>query len=111
MTFIIQRFSYHPRRTPFMNAIPAPEGTLTARYAELGSGLIPVEPYISPEYYEREKAHIFKKTWLQVGRVEEIPEAGDYFVRKLDACDTEIIVVRNKRGELRAMHNVCSHRL
>ncbi|MGX6998358.1 aromatic ring-hydroxylating oxygenase subunit alpha [Caballeronia sp. KNU42] len=90
---------------------PAPEGTLTGRYAELGTGLIPVEPYISADYFAREKAHIFKKTWLQVGRVEEIPQAGDYFVKTLASCDTEIIVVRNKQGQIRAMHNVCSHRL
>ncbi|MGE8454426.1 MAG: aromatic ring-hydroxylating oxygenase subunit alpha, partial [Pseudomonadales bacterium] len=83
----------------------------TDRYPELGKGPIPVEPYISPEYYEREKAEIFKKTWLQVGRVEEIPNPGDYFVKELAVCDTEIIVVRNKQGEIRAMHNVCSHRL
>jgi len=91
--------------------VPAPLGTLTGRYPELGSGTIPVEPYISPEYYEREKEHIFKKTWLQVGRVEEIPKAGDYFVKDLAACDTSIIVVRNRRGEIRAMHNVCAHRM
>ena len=90
---------------------PAPEGTLTGRYAELGTGLIPVEPYISADYFAREKAHIFKKTWLHVGRVEEIPETGDYFVKTLAACDTEIIVVRNKQGRICAMHNVCSHRL
>lgn len=94
-----------------MNAIPAPAGSLTGRYPEMGTGLVPVEPYISAAYYEREKTHIFKKTWLHVGRVEEIPKTGDYFVKDLDACDTSIIVVRNKQGEIRAMHNVCAHRL
>jgi phenylpropionate dioxygenase-like ring-hydroxylating dioxygenase large terminal subunit len=85
--------------------------SLTDRYPELGRAPVPVEPYISPEYYAREKAHIFKKTWLQVGRVEEIPKFGDYFVKELHACDTSIIVARNRQGEIRAMHNVCSHRL
>jgi phenylpropionate dioxygenase-like ring-hydroxylating dioxygenase large terminal subunit len=84
---------------------------LTARYPELGTGPVPVEPYVSPTFYAREKEQIFKKMWLQVGRVEEIPNAGDYFVKDLAACDTSIIVVRNKQGEVRAMHNVCSHRM
>ncbi|MFX1677575.1 SRPBCC family protein [Paraburkholderia sp. A2WS-5] len=84
---------------------------LTDRYPELGKGPVPLEPYVSPEYYEREKTQIFKKTWLQVGRVEEIPHPGDYFVKELAACDTEIIVVRNKAGQIRAMHNVCAHRM
>ncbi|EIF28855.1 ring-hydroxylating dioxygenase, large terminal subunit [Burkholderia sp. Ch1-1] len=84
---------------------------LTARYPEMGTGPIPVEPYVSPEYFAREKEAIFKKTWIHVGRVEEIPKPGDYFVKELAACDTSIIVVRNRQGEIRAMHNVCSHRL
>lgn len=81
------------------------------RYPELGKGPVPVDPYISPEYYQREQEHLFRKTWLHVGRVEEIPKAGDYFVRKLECAEAEIIVVRNKKGEIKAMHNVCSHRM
>ncbi|MGU7768632.1 aromatic ring-hydroxylating oxygenase subunit alpha [Burkholderia sp. MR1-5-21] len=92
--------SQHPSSIPFAR-----------RYPELGNGPIPVEPYVSPDYFAREKETIFKRTWLQVGRVEEIPTPGDYFVRDLAACDTSIIVVRNRQGEIRAMHNVCAHRL
>ncbi|VVP94075.1 3-phenylpropionate/cinnamic acid dioxygenase subunit alpha [Pseudomonas fluorescens] len=84
---------------------------ITDDYPELGKGPVPVEPYISPEYYEREKEHIFKQTWLEVGRVEEIPNAGDYMVKDLACADASIIVVRNKQGQINAMHNVCSHRV
>ena len=71
---------------------------LTGRYPELGSESIPIEPYISPQYYELEKRYVFKKVWIHVGRVEEIPGAGDYFVKQLDACDASILVVRNRKG-------------
>jgi phenylpropionate dioxygenase-like ring-hydroxylating dioxygenase large terminal subunit len=81
------------------------------RYPELGKGPVPVEPYISTAYYDKEQARIFKKTWLHVGRVEEIPAAGDYFVKDLEACEASIIVVRDKQGAINAMHNVCSHRM
>jgi len=81
------------------------------RYPELGKGPVPVEPYISPDYYRREQEKVFRKTWLHVGRVEEIPKPGDYFVKDLAACDASVIVVRNKKGEIKAMHNVCSHRM
>ncbi|WP_034300460.1 SRPBCC family protein [Herbaspirillum sp. RV1423] len=81
------------------------------RYPELGKGPVPVEPYISAPYFDKEQARIFKKTWLHVGRVEEIPNAGDYFVKDLDACEASIIVVRDKKGGINAMHNVCSHRM
>ncbi len=84
---------------------------LTGRYPELGSEPIPIEPYISPQYFELEKKYLFKKVWIHVGRVEEIPSAGDYFVKQLDACDASVLVVRNRDGAIHAFHNVCSHRM
>ena len=84
---------------------------VTDKFPYLGKDPVSINPYISPEYFALEKEKIFKKTWIQVGRVEEIPNAGDYFVKDLHACDTQIIVVRNREGEIRAMHNVCSHRM
>jgi phenylpropionate dioxygenase-like ring-hydroxylating dioxygenase large terminal subunit len=88
-----------------------PPGPLHARYPELGSGPIPVEPYISPAWYVREKTHIFKKVWQHVGRVEELPNPGSYLCVDLPASDANIIVIRGDDGVLHAMHNVCSHRL
>lgn len=85
--------------------------TLHDRYPELGRSNLPVQPYIDPAYYELEKRHIFTKVWLQVGRVEEIPKPGDYFVKDLKSCNTEIIVTRDRSGAVRAFHNVCSHRM
>jgi phenylpropionate dioxygenase-like ring-hydroxylating dioxygenase large terminal subunit len=85
--------------------------TLHSRYPELGTGPVPIEPYVSPEFYELEKKHVFKKTWIHVGRVEEIPNTGDYFVKDLAALDTSVIVSRAKDGSIHAMHNVCAHRM
>lgn len=93
-----------------MNA-HTPPTFITDRYPEMGKGPVPVEPYISPAYYEREKELIFKKTWLHVGRVEQILKSGDYFVVDLECADTSVIVVRNKKGEINAFHNVCAHRM
>jgi len=84
---------------------------LHERYPELGTAPIPIQPYIDPAYYELEKKYVFKKTWIQVGRVEEIAEVGEYFVRDLAACNASVIVVHDKSGKICAFHNVCSHRL
>lgn len=81
-----------------------------AKYPELGQEPLPVEPYISPEWYEDEKEKIFKKCWLYVARVEELPKKGDYKVRRLAAADTSIIIIRGKDDKIRAFHNACSHR-
>lgn len=81
-----------------------------ALYPQLGTGPVPIEPCISPEYFELEKRAIFRRTWLNVGRVEEIPNPGDYFTKDIAAGNASIIVVRGEDGAVRAFHNVCSHR-
>ncbi len=79
-------------------------------HPELGSGPIPIEPYISPDWYEREREKIFRKVWLCVGRVDEIPNRGDYKVKRLAAAETSMILIRGKDDVVRAFHNVCAHR-
>lgn len=79
-------------------------------YPEMGTGEISTEPYYSEEYFELEKEYIFKKSWLNAGRIEDIPKAGDYIVKEVPVCDTSIVIVRRKDGGLNAFHNVCSHR-
>jgi glycine betaine catabolism A len=86
-----------------------PEGSWTQHYA-LGTGLVSYEDSISPRYYEREKEAIFKRTWLNVGRIERLPRAGSYFTKEIPAADASVIVVRGMDGEVRAFHNICRHR-
>lgn len=81
-----------------------------ARYPELGTGPLPIEPYISPDYFQRECEGIFRHVWLNVGREEEIPAPGDHFVRDITAANASILVVRGKEGRICAFHNMCSHR-
>lgn len=61
-------------------------------YPELGTGPVPIAPYISREYYEREQALIFRKVWLNAARVERIPKPGDYFVKELEVCNTSVLI-------------------
>lgn len=65
---------------------------------------------ISPEHYEAERDAIFRRTWLNVGRVEQLPRTGSYFTKELDAAGASVIVVKNADGKVRAFHNVCRHR-
>src|SRR2546422_8675924 len=84
-----------------------PEGSWTRHYPELGTGLVSYEDSISPEFYELEREAIFKRAWLNVGRVEQLPRSGSYFTKDLAFANTSIVVVRGKDGELRAFHNIC----
>jgi phenylpropionate dioxygenase-like ring-hydroxylating dioxygenase large terminal subunit len=78
--------------------------------AGLGTDPIPAEPYYRPEYFELEREAIFKRVWLQVGHVCELPEPGSFIVRYLDFAQASILITRGKDGEIRAFHNVCTHR-
>ena len=85
-------------------------GSWTEHYPELGTGPVSYEDSISPEHYELERKAIFARTWLNVGRVEQVPRAGSYFTKELDAAGTSIVVVRGTDGEVHAFHNLCRHR-
>ena len=80
------------------------------KHPELGRSPIPVEPCISQEVFERERELVFRKVWLNVGRVEEVPKAGDYLVKDIQICNTSALIVRRKDRSIGAYHNVCSHR-
>ena len=79
-------------------------------YPWLGEDPVPTESCISQEVYEREVEKVFKKVWLHVGRVEELPEAGSYKLKRLDFASTSVLLIRGKDGVIRAFHNTCSHR-
>lgn len=76
----------------------------------LPRGPLSVAPYVSPEFFEREREAIFRQAWLEVARAEEIPDPGDFLVVPMEVWNAEIIVVRGRDGRIRAFHNVCRHR-
>ena len=86
------------------------EGSWTEHYPELGTAPVNYSDSIDPAYYEAERAAIFKRTWLNVGRVERLPRTGSYFTRELAAAGTSLILVRGRDGQIRAFHNICRHR-
>lgn len=68
----------------------------------------PVEAYVSEEYARAERDRLWRKVWLQAGRVEDIPEVGDYITYEI--LDDSILIVRSPEHGIRAYHNVCPHR-
>jgi phenylpropionate dioxygenase-like ring-hydroxylating dioxygenase large terminal subunit len=86
------------------------EGSWTKHYPELGTEPVNYEDSISPAHYELERDAIFRKTWLNVGRVEQLPKTGSYFTKEIEAARTSVVVVKGKDGVVRAFHNICRHR-
>jgi len=84
------------------------DGFAATRAAIQQSSHAPGEIYASPEIFRREAEVYFKQDWLCVGRIEELPEPGDYMTRRI--VDEPIIVARDKDGVLHATYNMCVHR-
>ena len=86
------------------------EGSWTEHYPELGTGPISFRDSTSPEFYELEREAVFKRAWLNVARVEELPRVGSYLTKEIDAARTSVIVVKGKDQQIRAFYNICRHR-
>ncbi len=69
---------------------------------------LPPACYVDAEFYEFEKAALFDKEWLCVGRESWAAKPGDYFTSSI--VGEPIIVARSTDGQLNAMSAVCQHR-
>jgi glycine betaine catabolism A len=73
-----------------------------------GSFTLPGRYYTSDEVFQREQERIFARSWVFVGRAEQIAAPGDFFLAEV--AGENLIVVRGKDGVARALYNVCRHR-
>ena len=71
-------------------------------------GGLPAWSYDSDEVMALENELVFRRNWLLVGHVSQIPEPGDFMT--LDVADERALVVRGRDGQVRAFHNLCRHR-
>lgn len=70
---------------------------------------MPPSVYTSPEFMELELKNIFAKDWFCVGRASALQNSGDYVT--LELARQPIVVMRDGNGDLRALSNVCLHRM
>jgi phenylpropionate dioxygenase-like ring-hydroxylating dioxygenase large terminal subunit len=83
-----------------------------AEYGKPGSvdGIaLPPSAYRDQRLFELERERIFHRSWLCVGRAESFAAPGDYLA--LTIAGEPVLVIRGGDGELRALSNVCRHRL
>lgn len=70
---------------------------------------MPPEVYTTQEFLEQELSGVFAKDWYCVGRSDSFANAGDYTTCEL--AGQPVLVIRDRDGELRALSNVCLHRM
>lgn len=70
---------------------------------------MPASVYASPDFLALEQERIFARSWLCAGRADALPRPGDYMT--MDIAGEPVVVLRDNDGALRAMSNVCRHRM
>ncbi|WP_226576881.1 aromatic ring-hydroxylating oxygenase subunit alpha [Acuticoccus sediminis] len=69
---------------------------------------LPAALYTGAAAFEADISVVFHHHWIVVGVEADVPEPGDVYA--VDIGPTPIILVRDDEGQIRAFHNVCSHR-
>ena len=80
--------------------MPLGEESRPLRVAIIGSG--------PSAFYAAEEKYVLRREWLSVGRIDDVPEPGDFFTITL--LGEPLIIVRADDGEIRALSAVCRHR-
>ncbi|MDV9194452.1 aromatic ring-hydroxylating oxygenase subunit alpha [Streptomyces sp. Wh19] len=68
----------------------------------------PGAAYRSSEVFDTEQERIFRSTWLCVSRSARLPGPGSFL--NIEIAGENILLVRNREGEVRALLNLCRHR-
>lgn len=90
--------------------ISVPPIGLTNKYPEIGTGPVATDIYRDPDFHQKELEAIFKRSWYMIGRVEQIPDPGDFFVTELPTFRQTLLICRDRDGQVNGFHNVCRHR-
>ena len=64
--------------------------------------------YTSQDQFDHEARTMLRQGWHCLGRLDEIPEPGDYFTVQL--LNEPLLVVRGDEDTVRVLANVCRHR-
>ena len=95
-----------PIGNPRVNFLRKSLRDIAAKPSDAPFGLIG-QHYVDDEYFAYEKATVLESGWHCVGRVDELPEKGDY--RTIKLFDEPIILVNSGDG-IKALSNLCRHR-
>ncbi|MEX6506440.1 aromatic ring-hydroxylating dioxygenase subunit alpha [Jiella sp. M17.18] len=94
---------------PALSRSPADELAENVAMPFEAARAMPKSVYTSPQFLAEELEHVFAKEWLCAGRADALKEPGDYLT--MEIAGEPVIVLRDKDGRLRAMSNVCRHRM
>lgn len=68
----------------------------------------PPELYTSEDWFRFERRAIHERSWLCVGRADQIAKPGDFLTVTIN--EDPLLVIRGADAQIRVMSNVCRHR-
>ncbi len=86
----------------------APESLESARSALAKATTLPANAFTSPGLYEIETERVLASSWLCAGRLDQVPNVGDY--RCVDLLGDKLVMVRSQDEIVRVFSRVCRHR-
>ncbi|MBA0050938.1 aromatic ring-hydroxylating dioxygenase subunit alpha [Streptomyces sp. AJS327] len=94
-----------------MTAVTPEEVTaISAGYDEdpANSLSLRADAYTEPKWHAADLQAVFARTWQWVCHVERLTRPGSYVATTI--AETPVVVVRDRKDQLRAFYNVCKHR-
>ena len=87
--------------------IPKEKLDVVSNSIEKAHGL-PNECYLNGEYTKIERKKLFEDKWVVIGVASSLPNPGD--AKPYELLGMPLIILRDKKNNIRVFHNVCSHR-
>jgi phenylpropionate dioxygenase-like ring-hydroxylating dioxygenase large terminal subunit len=91
-----------------LETVDVPAALRDSSETYLGSEDLPIERYISREYFDLEVEKVWRRTWQVACRESRLRKPGDYFV--YDIVNDSILLTRTESGDLKGFYNSCLHR-
>ena len=66
---------------------------------------LPAGRYTDADFFALEREQVWRKTWLYAGHIDQLPEAGSYFLWPHGSAP--ILLIRGDDGVVRAFYNTC----
>jgi phenylpropionate dioxygenase-like ring-hydroxylating dioxygenase large terminal subunit len=76
--------------------------------AEAPDRMLPAACYTSQDFFEFERRFVFARSWICVGRIEQLPNPGDAF--SVQVAGEPVLITRDMNGQINALAAICRHR-
>lgn len=85
-----------------------PEAYADVRKPLTQASTLPPYCYTSEEWYDLEVERMWLRNWLFIGRIEEVPNPGDY--HRVTIVGQPLLMVRGEDNKVRVLSAICRHK-